>query len=154
MYSQKIFNSISRVLDEANFQYDSNSETGGIWIPRNTVDSMGRTITISVEVRESDYIVRGWIDGFSFSEQNHSKLVELAMRINCRFLFPMFLVDYSDSPDIICQHYCDAGDSEISNTDFLGSIYTIFKHFTKYGKAIIAVSMGFQDPEDALKDAE
>ena len=154
MYSQKIYNSIIGILDEANFRYDVNEETGGIWIPRNTVDSMGRTITIAVEVRETDYIVRGWIDGFSFSEQNHSKLVELAMRINGRYIFPFLVVDYSNSPDIICQHFCDVGDRCISKNDFLGSIYTIFNHFIKYGKAIIAVSMGFQNPEDALNDAE
>lgn len=154
MYSQKIFNSITNILDEANFQYDINEETGGIWIPRNTVDSMGRTITIFVEVRETDYIIRGWIDSFSFDKQNHSKLVELAMRINNYYLFPLLLVNYSDSPDIICQHYCDMGDKSVNKGDFLGSIYTVFNHFSKYGKAIIAVSMGFQNPEDALNDVE
>lgn len=154
MYSQKIYDKVIATMKENNLHYDEAEETGIIWIPRNTVDSMGRTITLSILVRERDYIIRGHINDFSVDDSYRTQILELAMRINERYLYPYFLYDFEGTFGITCQYYCDIDENVITTNKIMEDIYTVYAHFSKYGKALISVSLGLQNAKDAIDSTE
>lgn len=152
MYSKEIYDRVTRALNEKNIGFEPNIEDGVVIIRNQNVDSMGRAISILVRVRSKDYIVFGVINDFAVEQEYVNHFVELLMRINRGYYYPKFDFNYaSNSPG--CEYYFPVYGSVPSTQTVYDSILAVYDHFDRFGKAIISVSMGFQDPQSAYEDA-
>lgn len=158
LYSVQIYNSITSILlvDNLynNIKYTEDSDEGTIFIEDNFIEEIGINITICIHVRRYDYLVRGFIKGFTFSKDNYYKLIDLLMRINSLYVYPNFKIYYDEEQiptNIMCCMRYDSGHRRIERDEFYDSIHAVINRFKKYYKAILAVSLNLKDPEDALE---
>lgn len=151
MYSQTIYDKVIATMKENNLHYDEIEDMGMILIPHNSVENMGRTIMLTVLVRENDYVVRGHIDDFPIDDSYLTQVLELVMRINERYLYPFFLYDFEGFFGVTCLCYRDKCENMITSDEIMKDIYTVFTHFSKYGKVLIDVSLGLQNAKNAIE---
>jgi hypothetical protein len=136
------------MLQKENFRYEENFEEGKIWIRRVGIDSAIPVANFLIEVREDDCIVSGMYQDFHISSDNLSNMGELLMRINDKYLFPQFVLDY-DEKWIICKQRFDFT-GELVNLKHAAFLFgNVVFHMHKYGNAIMGVSLGLQSPKDA-----
>lgn len=150
MYSKKIYDSICSSLNECNVRFEENREEGTIAILRNRIDSSLKAVNVFVAVRESDFTLYTFPVEFLISSENLVNVGELALRVNSNYLYPQFDVNFTNQ-EISCKLYCDCGDRCLEKGEVLEKLLDSMNHFEKYGNAILAVSLGFQKPSEALE---
>lgn len=150
MYSETIYNLFIKVLSNKGWRFLENKEEGIITVPKVRIDSSMKSVTTFISVRDDDCFFLGKYDNFNIASENMDKVCELLMRINGRYLYPQLILDYKEQ-NVYCQHLWrysgDFLDEEVIESDFP----SVGLHLKECGKAIMAVSLGLQSPEEALK---
>lgn len=155
MYSNQIFNSIVAILKTRNFVFDENEDSGRIFVRKHPIASLGITFDLVIEVREEDFCVYGFLNGISVNEENYSSILDLLMRINAMYVYSHFFIFYDeDDKNIYCFRHYNSGDRMLDLNECIDVLASIYNRFKKYGKAILSVSLGIQNPEDALEDVK
>ena len=152
MYSKEIFERVTRALNEQNIEFEPDYERGSIIIRHQRVDTMCRTVTIFIAIRSADYIVHGIIEDFAVNDQYICGFVELLMRMNRGFCYPKFGFDYTNNTPV-CEYYFPVYNGLPNTQTVYASILAVYDQLERFGKAIISVSMGFQDPKSAFEEA-
>ena len=149
-YSSEIFDFICDVLTKNDIIYDTKKEDGKIFIFNNNIDSSLNKISFYLEIRMDDYTVYALPADFSILPENIMSVTELAMHINYRYLFPQFIMGYTDRT-IACKYFCNVCQDNMDEEYVMDSLVTVLNHFETFGNCIVAVSLGLQSVEDALK---
>lgn len=150
MFSQQIYNTFKEALNNVNFRYEEKAEKGMILIPNLGLDSTIKSVSILIEVRDTDCIISGMYDNFKIPSNNMANVSELLMRINNIFYFPQLVLNYDENTIFCKQHYDFVG--ELINVQRAIDVFgNLGLHMQRCGNSIMAVSLGLQLPKDAVE---
>lgn len=151
MYSETIYNLFTEALtNRLDFNFEEDKEEGTIVVPNLGIDSSMKSINVIINVRDSDCVILGIYNNSKISSDNMDKVSELLMRINNKYIYPQLILEY-ENQCVVCRHRSQfSGDLINSDIAALSFIY-VCSHLEKFGNAIMAVSLGLQSPEEALK---
>ena len=152
MYSNKIYESICRDLD-GNFVYEANREEGSIYMSNLKIESTIGKINVLIRVREDDLVIYASPVAFAVDSENILKVGELCLRINEKYLYPTLDIDFSDNT-ICSKMFFSCGDRHLEEKEFGHYFLSTALHLQKYGNALMAVSLGFQEPLEALESVK
>ena len=149
MFSYQIYNTFKEALNNVNFRYEENNQEGTLLIPNLGIDSSIKSITVLIEVRETDCIISGIYDNLKISSNNMANVSELLMRINNLYYYPQLVLSYDENIIFCKQHYDFVG--ELINVQRAIDVFgNLGMHMQKCGNGIMAVSLGLQAPVDAF----
>ena len=151
MYSRKLYESVCRCLDKGDFSYETDQEEGAIFLSNIKIGSTIGKINVLIRVRTNDLVFYASPVAFAISSKNIQKVGELCLRINEQYLYPTLDVSFSDNT-ICSKTFFACGDRCLEENEFGHNFLSTGLHFEKYGNAIMAVSLGFQQPLEALEN--
>ena len=151
MYSRKLYESVCRWLDKGDFSYETDQDEGAIFLSNIKIESTIGKINVLIRVRTNDLVFYASPVAFAISSENIQKVGELCLRINEQYLYPTLDVSFSDNT-ICSKTFFACGDRSLDENEFGHNFLSTGLHFEKYGNAIMAVSLGFQQPLEALEN--
>lgn len=148
-YSTKFFKTICNALTEANINFNVNEEEGSVMLHGMRLDANIKRATFMAIARTEDIIIFGTYEDFSIPNESLPVVNELLHRINFDHIYPYLNIDY-DYKNVACRFAFEFEESTINNGDFIDALVCVNDHLQKYANAILATSLGFQTPEEAL----
>ena len=152
-YSTKLFKTICDALTEAEINFNVNEEEGNVMLRGMRLEANIKKATFMAIARKEDIIIFGTYEDFSIPTENLSAVNELLHRINYDHIFPYLNIDY-DYKNVACRFAFAFKESTITNGDFMDALICVNDHLQKYANAILATSLGFQTPEEALASCQ
>ena len=151
--ASRIFNLFVKALDsQVNFRYSKDPNRLCISIPLN-IDAPQNHITIYIQIREFDVIVFGTYDNFNIPTSSLPDIFELLLRINDNYIYPQLVFDFNEY-SIYCRHRQVFAEDLMQEGFAIETILNVGFHLEKCGKALMAVSLGLQTPEEAEKSIQ
>jgi len=152
--ANRVYNLFIKALDnQTDFKYSKDPDHLFISILQLGVDAPQNYINLFVQVREFDVIVLGAYDNFNIPTANLIDAFELIARINSEYIYPQLIFDFKDY-NLYCRYRVIFSDELLQEGFVVETILNVGLHLERCGKAIMAVSLGLQTPEEGFKSIQ
>ena len=152
-YSLKIAETIKQFLEDDDWKYDFDEENGVIYTGLK-LDCKFQRVDIMFRVH-NDTFTSIFTLPLKTDEEARLKVAEFLTRANFGMIRGGFEMDFSDGEiRFRSAHYCGSNNDLVDPDcvhEVIGLSYTIIE---RYGNELMAVMMGFMEPEEAAEKAD
>jgi len=152
-YSLKIAETVKQFLDTDEWNYDFDEENG--------VFHSG--VKLKCKFQHAEIMIRTYNDAFTVlfvlpvkaDAETRAKVTEFLMRANYGMIRGGFEMDLHDGEvRFRTAHYCGSDVDLVSCDAVRENIALNYQIVNRYGSELMAVMMGFMEPEEAIEKAE
>ncbi|MBQ7383288.1 MAG: hypothetical protein IJV72_00665 [Clostridia bacterium] len=153
MYSEKIYESILKILDNLGIEYRVDIYKGFIILPHQTIarDFIPITGSVRIAVDNEDYTIVVSLEHFGIS--NLAATSEFLMRLNGILKFDKFLIDY-DNLSVMGITCVRNNENSVLKEDLVSEISRIFGVLGDIYELLLKININVITPEMAIYQLE